>query len=339
MITMGVDLGELLQRKNIEIRDLSSKWVAVDAFNTFYQFLSIIRQRDGTPLMDHQGRVTSHLSGLLYRTTNLIEAGVKMAFVFDGEAPSFKAVTLAERSETRNKAALAWEEARASGEDGFKYAQAAAHINNEILQDGMRLILAMGIPVIQAPSEGEAQAAHMAARGDVDYAGSQDYDSLLFGAPLVVRNLAITGKRKLPKKNIYVDVEPEVINLEQGLEILGITQKQLVEIGIMSGTDYNSGLSRVGPKTALKLIREKGDLEGILAEREEKIEDFEMIRDFFLHPPVTNDYEVAMKKPRVDEIVSFLAEERDFNRERVEKTAGRLEEVYRSGQSTFDRWL
>jgi flap endonuclease-1 len=336
---MGVDLGELLKRKKIEIKDLSGRWVAIDAFNTLYQFLSIIRQRDGTPLMDRQGRVTSHLSGLLYRTTNLIEAGVKVAFVFDGEAPTFKAVTLAERSEIRDKAASAWEEARAAGEDGFKYAQAASRINSEILNDGRRLILAMGLPVIQAPSEGEAQAAYMAAKGDVDYAGSQDYDSLLFGAPLVVRNLAITGKRKLPRKNIYVDVEPEVINLEQGLANLGITQKQLVEIGIMCGTDFNSGLERVGPKTALRLIREKGDLESVLADRDDKIEDFERIREFFLHPPVTDDYEIALKKPEFDEIVSFLVEERDFDPERVEKTAKRLEEVYRSGQSTLDHWF
>jgi flap endonuclease-1 len=336
---MGVDLGDLLQRKKIEIKDLSGRWVAIDAFNTLYQFLSIIRQKDGTPLMDSQGRVTSHLSGLLYRTANLIEAGVKVAFVFDGEPPSFKAETLADRSELRDKAAAAWEEARSSGQDGFKYAQAASRINSEILQDGRRLILSMGIPVIQAPSEGEAQAAHMAARGDVDLVGSQDYDSLLFGTPLVVRNLAITGKRKLPRKNIYVDVEPETISLSEELERLGISRKQLVEIGIMCGTDYNAGLSRVGPKTALKLIRDKGDLEAVLAGQEEKIDSFAEIREFFLHPPFTEDYEIKMKKPSLDEIVSFLVDERDFDRARVEKTAGRLEEVYRSGQSTLDRWF
>jgi flap endonuclease-1 len=262
-----------------------------------------------------------------------------VAFVFDGVAPSFKKETLAERSDVREKAKVAWEEARASGEDGFKYAQASSRINSEILEDGRRLIQAMGLPVIQAPSEGEAQAAHMAARGDVDVVGSQDYDSLLFGAPKVVRNLAITGKRKLPRKNIYVEVEPEIINLDEALANLGITHKQLVEIGIMCGTDYNAGLTRVGPKTALKLIQEKGDLESILAERDEVIENFAEIREFFLHPDVVDDYKIVMKKPRVDEIVSFLVEERDFDQERVEKTAHRLEEVYRSGQSTLDRWF
>jgi flap endonuclease-1 len=336
---MGVDLGDLLLRKKIQIKDLSGRWVAIDAFNTLYQFLSIIRQKDGMPLMDGQGRVTSHLSGLLYRTANLIEAGVKVAFVFDGEPPSFKAETLAERSEARERAASAWEEARAAGKDGFKYAQAASRINSEILQDGRRLISAMGLPVIQAPSEGEAQAAHMAARGDVELVGSQDYDSLLFGAPQVVRNLTITGKRKLPRKNIYVDVEPEIIRLEEGLARLGISRKQLVEIGIMCGTDYNSGLTRVGPKTALKLIREKKDLEAILSQQEEKIESFSEIREFFLHPDVTDDYEIKMKKPRGDEIISFLVEERDFDQVRVEKTAGRLEEAYKRGQSTLDHWF
>ncbi|MRR36871.1 flap endonuclease-1 [bacterium] len=336
---MGVDLGDLLERKRIEIKDLSGRWVAVDAFNTLYQFLSIIRQKDGTPLMDSQGRITSHLSGLLYRTANLLEAGVKLAFVFDGEPPTFKEDTLSERSESRQKAQAAWQEAQAEGREGFKYAQASSRINSDILEDGKRLILSLGLPVINAPSEGEAQAAYMALKGDVDNVASQDYDSLLFGAPQVVRNLAITGKRKLPRKSIYVDVEPEVIRLEQELNRLGISRKQLVEIGIMCGTDYNPGLDRVGPKTALKLIREKGDLESILAASEQKIERFEEIRELFLHPSVSDDYEIRMKKPQLEDLVSFLVEERDFDRERVEKTAKKIEEVYRRGQSTLDRWF
>jgi flap endonuclease-1 len=335
---MGVDLGDLLQKKKIEIKDLSGRWVAVDAFNTLYQFLSIIRQRDGTPLMDSSGRVTSHLSGILYRTTSLIEAGVKVAYVFDGHPHPFKVGTLQERAVIRDKAAAAWEEAKIEGENGFKYAQAASRLNAEILDDSRRLILSMGLPVIQASSEGEAQAAYMAARGDVYIVGSQDYDSLLFGAPRVVRNLAITGKRKLPKKNIYVDVEPEFILLPDELARLGIDRKQLVEIGIMCGTDYNVGLSRVGPKTALKLIREHGDLESILAAQDKTIENYAEIRDIFLHPDVTDDYKVKTSRPKVEEIVSFLSEERDFDFERVEKTAHRLEEAYKVGQSTLDRW-
>jgi flap endonuclease-1 len=311
----------------------------VDAFNTLYQFLSIIRQRDGTPLMDSRGRVTSHLSGIFYRTTSLIEAGIKVAFVFDGQPHPFKAGTLMERSKAREKATAAWEEAKAEGKDGFKYAQAASRLNAEILDDSKRLILSMGLPVIQAPSEGEAQAAYMAARGDVHIVASQDYDSILFGAPKVVRNLAITGKRKLPRKNIYIDVEPEVMTLDDELARMGISHKQLVEIGIMCGTDYNLGLMRVGPKTALKLIKEHGDLEAVLAAQSETIENYAEIRDFFLHPDVTDDYNIKMSRPKMEGIVSFLSGERDFDPERVEKTASRLEEAFKVGQSTLDRWL
>jgi flap endonuclease-1 len=336
---MGVDLGDLLKKKSIEIKDLSGRWVAVDAFNTLYQFLSIIRQKDGTPLMDSTGRITSHLSGILYRTTNLLEFGVKIAFVFDGEPFRLKDSTLMGRAEIRRKAAEDWEIARSLGENGFKYAQAASKLNHEMLADAKRLIEAMGLPVVQAPSEGEAQASYMASRGDVFAVGSQDYDSLLFGAPRLVRNLAITGKRKLPKKNIYVDVNPEIIFLEEELVKAGLTRKQLIEIAIISGTDYNSGLSRIGPKTGLKLIKENNDLESVLENQGEMIENFKEIREFFLSPPVSDEYGIKILKPNTDAIFSFLVDERDFDEDRVEKVVGRLEEVYKRGQSTLDYWL
>ncbi len=336
---MGVDLGDLLERENIEIKELSGRWIAVDAFNTLYQFLSIIRQQDGTPLKDGSGRTTSHLSGILYRMTNLMEAEAKVVFVFDGEPPRFKRETLNQRAETRSKAEEMWERAKEEGLDGFKYAQAASRLSDEMVVDSKRLLEAMGIPVVQAPSEGEAQAAFMAIRSDVDLVGSQDYDALLFGAPKVVRNMAITGKRKLPGKNVYVDVMPEVIHLDEELSRLGIERRQLVEIAIMCGTDYNEGLKRVGPKTALKLIKEHGDLESVLKERDETIENAAEIRDLFLDPPVTDDYEIRMKKPDAEKILRFLCDERDFSPERVEKAIKRLEEAVKVGQSTLDKWF
>lgn len=336
---MGVDLGDLLERENIEIKELSGCWIAVDAFNTLYQFLSIIRQQDGTPLRDGSGRTTSHLSGILYRMTNLMEAGAKVVFVFDGEPPHFKRDTLNQRAETRSKAEEMWERAKEEGLDGFKYAQAASRLSDEMVADSKRLLEAMGIPVVQAPSEGEAQAAHMAIKGDVDLVGSQDYDALLFGAPKVVRNMAITGKRKLPGKNVYVDVLPEVINLEKELSRHGIKRRQLVEIGIMCGTDYNEGLKRVGPKTALKLITKHGDLETVLKARGETIENEAEIRDLFLDPSITDEYEIETKKPSAERILGFLCDERDFSQERVKKAVKRLEEAVKVGQSTLDKWF
>jgi flap endonuclease-1 len=311
----------------------------VDAFNTLYQFLSIIRQQDGTPLKDGSGRTTSHLSGILYRMTNLMEAGAKVVFVFDGEPPRFKRETLNQRDETRSRAEEMWERAKEEGLDGFKYAQAASRLSDEMVADSKHLLEAMGIPVVQAPSEGEAQAAHMAIKGDVDLVGSQDYDALLFGAPKVVRNMATTGKRKLPGKNVYVEVQPEIIELAEELSRLGIERRQLVEIGIMCGTDYNEGLKRVGPKTALKLITKYGNLESVLKEREETIENAAEIRDLFLKPPVTDDYAIKIKKPNAKKILEFLCDERDFSQERVEKAVKRLEEAMKVGQSTLDKWF
>lgn len=332
-------MGDLLERENIEIKELSGRWIAVDAFNTLYQFLSIIRQQDGTPLRDGSGRTTSHLSGILYRMTNLLEAGAKVAFVFDGDPPRFKRGTLDQRAETRSRAQEMWERAKEEGLDGFKYAQASSRLGDEMIADSKRLLDAMGIPVVQAPSEGEAQAAYMAIKGEVDLVGSQDYDALLFGAPRVVRNMAITGKRKLPGKNVYIDVQPEVIDIEKELSRLGIDREQLVDIGIICGTDYNEGLKRVGPKTALKLIREHGDLAGVLKARNETIENAVEIRDLFLRPPVTDDYRVEMKRPDAEKVTAFLCDERDFSPERVGRAVKRLEEAVKVGQSTLDRWF
>jgi len=336
---MGVDLGDLLERENIEIKELSGRLIAVDAFNTLYQFLSIIRQQDGTPLKDGSGRTTSHLSGILYRMTNIVEAGAKVVFVFDGEPPSLKRDTLNQRAETRSRAEEMWERAKEEGLPGFKYAQAASRLSDEMITDSKRLLEAMGMPVVQAPSEGEAQAAFMAMRGDVDLVASQDYDALLFGAPRVVRNMAITGKRKLPGKNVYVEVQPEVISLDKELLRLGIERRQLVDIAIMCGTDYNEGLKRVGPKTAMKLIKEHGDLEGVLEARGETVEGAAEIRDLFLNPTVTVDYRIETKRPDPEKILAFLCDERDFSQERVEKAVKRLMEAIVVGQSTLDKWF
>lgn len=337
---MGVDLGELFEKKEIELPDLNGKVIAIDAFNTLYQFLSIIRQRDGTPLTDSHGEITSHLSGFLYRTTNIVEAGIRPVFVFDGEPPRFKYTTVEERKKVRTEAMELWEEARATGDEAaFKYAQASSHIKGNMIEDAKNLLRFMGIPVVQAPSEGEAQAAFMVRNKSAYAAGSQDYDALLFGSLLVVRNLAVTGKRKLPGKNIYVDVKPEIIELETGLNKLEISLEQLVDIAILIGTDYNEGIKGIGPKKALKLIKKHGSIEGALAELNAGIENLAEIKKLFLNPDVTADYELRWKKPDSEAIIKFLCTQHDFSPERVSKAVERLVEAGGGGQQTLDKWF
>ena len=109
---MGLNIREIIPRKEMNISDLKGKIVCVDAFNTLYQFLSTIRQVDGTPLMDNKKRITSHLSGIFYRNVALLSEGIKLVYVFDGEPPELKAKTYAKRGKGREIAKGRYEEAK-----------------------------------------------------------------------------------------------------------------------------------------------------------------------------------------------------------------------------------
>jgi flap endonuclease-1 len=343
---MGVKLGGLVEARRVAIDDLAGKRVAIDGHNILYQFLSIIRSRQGDPLRDREGRVTSHLSGLIYRNSRLIEAGIKLAYVFDGRPHRFKTKVIRERSQVRRQARVKYDEAVKEGrvEDAKRYAQATATVNVDIIGDAKRLITLMGVPWVQAPEEGEAQSAFMAARGDVWASGSQDFDSLLFGAPVLVRNLNITGRRKLPRKNVYVKVEPEVIELGKFLRALELTREQLIDVGILVGTDYNpKGIKGIGPKTALKLIKKHGTIEEAMPhiKNPEFPHPLEEIRELFAEPATAKDYSLEWTPPDKEGIVGFLSGERDFDRFRVLKAVERMEKGFSRGteRTTLDQWF
>jgi flap endonuclease-1 len=339
---MGVDLTDLVPEHETSLADLNGKVIAIDAFNTLYQFLSIIRQMDGTPLVDDKGEVTSHLSGIIYRVTNLVENGIKPIFVYDGKPPVLKAETIRARREIREAARHMYEAAKASGSaEAYKYAQASTSINAQIIKDSKELLALMGIPFMIAPSEGEAQASYMVQKGAADYVGSQDYDSLLFGAPRMIRNVTITGRRKIPRRNAYVDVKPEILELKETLATLDITREQLIDMGILVGTDFNPGIFKVGPKTALKLVKKHSNMQGILDELGQSIENYDAIKDFFLHPPVTDDYIIKWARPEPEKIRHFLCDEHNFSLDRVEKVIERLDKaVSETGkQKTLSAWF
>ncbi len=339
---MGVQLGDIVPRKEIEFIELSGKKVAIDAYNTLYQFLSIIRDRmTGEPLRDSKGRITSHLSGLLYRTSNLIGAGIKPVFVFDGEPPKFKRKTLKAREKLKERAREKWKDALKKGEKAITYAQAAAQLTDEMVENSKKLLSYMGIPWVQALSEGEIQCAHMCKKQDVYASASQDFDSLLVGSPRLVRNLSITGRRKLPRKEVYIEVKPEMFELKEVLSKLGITQKQLILVGILVGTDYNpDGVKGIGPKKALDLIKQHKTLNEILENIGWQFEvSAEDILNFFLKPPVTDKYELEWKDPNSDGIVEFMVEEHNFSKERVEKVIEKLQTATKEKQVSLKGWL
>ena len=348
---MGVNVREIIPDeavKTLSLDELRFRVIAIDAYNALYQFLAAIRQPDGTPLIDSRGRVTSHLSGLFYRTINLAEHGVKPVYVFDGKPPEMKRREIERRRRIREEAAKKYREAAAAGrmEEARRYAQMSSSLTSNMVEEAKRLLEAMGIPYVEAPAEGEAQAAYMARRGDAWAAASQDYDSLLFGSPRLVRNLTISGRRKLPRKNVYVEVKPELVELGKLLKSLGITREQLIVIGILVGTDYNpDGVKGVGPKTALKMVKAHRDpvkLLESLPRNEFPVDPLEIYR-YFLNPPVTSSYRLEWRPPDEERVYRILVEEHDFNPERVRNALNRLRRAYneffRGRQMGLDAWL
>lgn len=339
---MAVDLGKLVAeaKEKISFEELSGKAIAIDAYNTIYQFLSIIRQPDGSPLTDSKGRVTSHLSGLFYRTMNLLEYGIKPVYVFDGIPSQLKKRTLEARMNRRKEAAEAWVKAKEEGqlEKARTYAMASTKINQEIVESSKALLSLMGIPYIQAPGEGEAQGAYLTRRGFVYASASQDYDSFLFGADVVIRNFTITGRRKLPGKNVFVDVELERIVLKDLLEKLGINNRQLILLGILVGTDFNTGIEKVGPKTALKIVGERKAPEEVKSYVKEKYgvefdEDIDAVLGLFEKPDIKefgkDEFEsvISKAKPDANGVVKFMCDEHGFSKERIAKMAEKLGEL------------
>jgi flap endonuclease-1 len=337
------NLGDLILKKKVSMDELNGRTLTIDALNYLYAFLSVIRQPDGTPLTDGKNRVTSHLSGLFYRTINLFESNVKPIFVFDGEPPVLKTDTIKERHEIREEARVRWEEALSVGDitAARKYAQFSSRLTDEMIRESEDLLDYLGVPWIRAPSEGEAQAAYMTQRGDAWSTGSQDYDSILFGSPRLIRNIVISGRRKLPSKNVYVKIEPELVDSAETFRNLGVTREQLVEIALILGTDFNPGIKGIGPKTALKLIRNHGNVENALKERGISPDaPYDEVREIFLNPKITDKYELQSGRLDKDKIVRLLVDEHDFSLERVQVALKRIEEVARVAKPTgLDQWF
>jgi len=254
---MGVQISEIIPRKEISIADLKGKIIAIDAFNTLYQFLTTIRQPDGTPLMDKAGNITSHLSGLFYRNINLLQEGIKPVYVFDGQPPELKQAEIEKRKEAKRVAEQRYESAKSlkDTEGMKKYSGRFVKITDEIIEESKKLLTAMGIPIIQSPGEGEAEAAILARAKKVWAAASQDYDALLYGTPFLVRNLTLARRRRTAA-GIYVDVKTELIEFQDVLNKLQIDRDQLICLAILVGTDYNpGGIKGLGQKRALEIVQ------------------------------------------------------------------------------------
>ena len=321
---MGVNLRDLIDQKPIELSHLSGKTIAVDALNSLYQFLASIRQPDGTPLMDSAGNVTSHLSGLFYRTVRLLKLGVKPIYVFDGKPPELKMAELGRRRKVKEHARRQWDKAKAEGRlaDARKYAMRTSKLTGEMKEESKQLLGFMGVPFIQAPGEGEAQCAVLVARGDAWACGSQDYDALLFGSERVVKGLTLSG-----------ELELKIIDLAEVLAGLGISRGQLIDVALLIGTDFNEGVTGIGPKKGFAAVKE-----GKMGEFD--VPNLSELRELFTKPDVVSDYEIKWGNVDTEGLVGFLSREHSFSEDRVRRTARDLANAYKEfQQANLSNWF
>ena len=340
---MGLNLKDLVVREKTDLETFSGKIIAIDAYNAIYQFLASIRGPDGLQLSDSEGRITSHLSGLLYRNVNFLSLGIKPVYVFDGKPPSLKTAEIERRKQIKKDATVKYEKAIAEGnmEDARKYAQQTTSMKDGMVKESKHLLTLFGIPYIDAPSEGEATAAHLTNTGQAHASASQDFDSILCGAKRLVRNFTNSGRRKIPNRNTYIDIVPEIIETQKTLDNLELSREELIDVGILIGTDFNpNGFERVGPKTALKMVKQHKRLEDIPQIQDQLQEiDFEQIRNIFLNPEVADVEDIVFEEINYESISNYLIKERSFSEDRVQSTLNRLKKALEKKSQNLDQWF
>jgi len=328
---MGVAFKDIITSKEIDLETLNGKTIVLDTYNILYQFLTTIRGRDGTLLMDSKGDVTSHLVGLFSRTTSLMQKGINPIFVFDGKPPKLKQKTHEQRSALKSEAEKKFLEAKEEGnkEDMKKFASRTTRLSKDMVEESKELISYLGLPVVQAPSEGEAQAAHMVKQGKGFAVGSQDFDSLIHGATKLARNLSISGKRKKTSTAAYETIKPEIIDLSDNLNNLGIDQNQLIALAMIIGTDYNpGGIKGIGPKNSLKLVKQhKSDFDSLFKEvKWNDFFDFEWTEVYYLIKklPTTDNYELKRTDINDEKLKKLLIDKHEFSEQRIANTLEKL---------------
>ena len=325
----NADLRQLAHIEDVAFADLAGSVVAIDAHNWLYRYLTTtVRFTRSGAYTTADGEEVANLIGIVQGLPKLLEGDVVPVFVFDGGVTELKADEVEERREQREQYEAQLEEARerddVSAAEISTLESRTQRLTDVIQETSRELLSLLGVPVIEAPAEGEAQAAHMARRGDVDYVGTEDYDALLLGAPLTLRGLTSKG-------------DPELMDFEATLADHDLTWEQLVDVAILMGTDFNEGVSGVGPKTAVKLVREHGDLWEALDARGAYVEGADRIRELFLNPDVTDDYGFDREiTPDLAAARAYVTEEWGVDRSEVERGFERIEEALT--QTGLDRW-
>ena len=335
-ISLGVKFKDITKPEPISLNDLKGEVLTVDASNVIYKFLSTMRRSDGTPFRDMNGNITSHLNGIMFQTASLISKEIKPVYVFDGKAPELKKKTQEERINIKKESERKYEEAKKMGdmETAKKYASRTSHLTKDIIESSKKLLTYMGIPYVQAITEGEAQASYMVSKNDAWAVVSQDYDCLQFGATRILRNFKLSARQSKDLQIIYLD---------KTLEQLDLTREQLIDVAILVGTDFNEGIHGIGPKKGLKLIHKHQTLENVLNALDKEIEvDPDEIRDIFMNKEVVDDYDLTFKDPEEDRLLDFLCGDHDFEEKRTIEAIEKLikgNTPQHNPQTSLEQWF
>ena len=347
---MGVAIGSLIKDCKIKFElddSLKNKKIGIDAYNMLYQFLTNIRGADGQSLKNNKGEITSHLNGLFYRMLKFLYTGAEYIFVFDGTSNYLKNQT---KDDRHNKKVIAEEKYKKAVDEGnkediYKFSKQFVTLDNKIISEAKELILAMGIGYLDAPSEAEAQISYLTSVNKLDYTVSQDYDCLLFGSPNLIRNLTVSGKKKVPYKNIYIDVYPEIIKPECVFKTLNINRNKLIWLSMLIGTDFNKKIEGIGPKTALKLVQKYDSFEDIIEylESKNKIIDFDYkeVENIFLNPDVDKDPKIINGKFDKEKIEDIMINKANFSEERIKSSLDKYitQKQEKDKQKSISQWF
>jgi len=321
----NADLRDLAVIEAVSFGDLSGV-VAVDAHNWLYRYLTTtVKFTDSRAYTTAEGEEVANLIGVVQGLPKFFEHDLTPVFVFDGAVTDLKSDEVERRREQRERYEDDLEEAREAGDEVAiaRLDSRTQRLTDTIVETTRGLLEHLDVPVVDAPAEGEAQAAYMARRGQVDYAGSEDYDTLLFGAPLTLRQLTSSG-------------DPELMDFEATLDELDLTWEQLVDVAILCGTDFNEGIDGVGPKTAVDLLHDHGDLWGVFEAEGYHVEGADRIRSLFLEPAVVDADVDTDVDPDIDAARRYVTETWEVDPGEVERGFERIEDAL--VQTGLDRW-
>ncbi|QSG05637.1 flap endonuclease-1 [Halapricum desulfuricans] len=320
-------LRDLAVLEDVPFADLQGSVVAVDAHNWLYRYLTTtVKWTSEEVYTTSDGEEVANLVGVVQGLPKFFEHDLTPVFVFDGAVTDLKDDEVQQRREQREAAQKRLETAREEGDEiaVARLESRTQRLTETIVETTRELLELLDVPIVDAPAEGEAQAAVMARRGDVDYVGTEDYDALLFGAPLTLRQLTSKG-------------DPELMDLDATLDAHDITWEQLIDVAILCGTDFNEGVSGYGPKTSVKAIREHGDLWGVIEAEGIRIENADRIRQLFRDPPVVETPALDLDiSPDVDAAREYVTGTWEVAPDEVERGFERIADS--QVQTGLDRW-